>query len=98
MTYRKDTYEAVDDTFVVLVQIQMADAVVSAHSAEFNVSIGVKFAETIVLVEKTAVVIRDGTENPSLLLTAEVNTTKVYTIRYGNHVEPTIEIQHNVIN
>ena len=67
--------------FVVLLQVQMTDAKINEHSSEHVISIGIKLGETIMILEKKAVVTRTGDEEPDLLLTANVTMDTVYSIR-----------------
>ena len=82
MTYKKGVYAEGDDDFMVVVQIQMADAHENEDASSGVVSIGLRMGDAIIMLRKDIEVTRDFSETPDILLEAELNDTHVWGIRY----------------
>ena len=81
MTYKKGVYAEGDDDFMVVVQIQMADAHENEDASSGVVSIGLRMGDAIIMLRKDIEVTRDFSETPDILLEAELNDTHVWGIR-----------------
>ena len=78
VTYRKGTYEEGDNDLWLEIEVQMADSVVNEDQSNHWLSAGARLGRSIIISDKPVKVQRDNTEQPDLLLSAEMNETIVY--------------------